>query len=334
MSSAPGRHAGPPPTLAPSAGAGLATARDVQSISMQAGGPAGARVVTTSAGGAGMDTALIVEDDRDQAELASQLVALRDFRPVVAGTGEAALELARTVAPDVVLLDVMLPDTDGFEICRLLRSDRRTMATPIVMLTALDAPEHRRQGFRVGANAYLTKPYGAAELYAALAAAKSWRDELRRARARGEIAIELNSATTFLQEVNDFLAGLYALTPLASDQIAQLRQAVMEMGQNAIEWGNRHRVELLVRVVCRVFDDRVEVVVRDQGQGFDRGNLPHAATADDPLAHLDVREELGLREGGFGLMISRGMVDELRYNEVGNEVTLIKRFAPAGAGPG
>ncbi len=308
------------------------SARDVQSVSMLAGIPAGEPLGGTAAGGTGMDTALIVEDDRDQAELASQLVRLREFRPVIAGTGAAALELARTTTPDVVLLDVMLPDTDGFEICRLLRSDRRTMAVPIVMLTALDGPEHRRHGFRVGANAYLTKPYGAADLYEALAAAKSWRDDLRRARARGEIAIELNSATTFLQEVNDFLAGLYALTPLASDQIAQLRQAVMEMGQNAIEWGNRHRVELLVKVICRVYEDRVEIVVRDQGAGFDRTALPHAATADDPLAHLDVRETMGLREGGFGLMISRGMVDDLQYNDVGNEVTLVKRFAPDGAG--
>ena len=280
-----------------------------------------------------MDTALIVEDDRDQAELAAQLVRLRDYHPVVAGTGDSGLELARTLAPDVVLLDLMLPDTDGFEVCRQLRSDGRTLATPIVMLTALNTPEHRRLGFRVGANAYVTKPYGADELFRAMAAARSWKEDLRLAKIRAEISIELNSATTFLQEVNDFLTGLYALTPMTSEQVAQLRQAVMEMGQNAIEWGNRHKVDMLVKVTCRVFGDRVEVVVRDQGKGFNRDHLPHAASADDPLAHLDVRESLGLREGGFGLMISRGMVDELRYNDVGNEVTLLKRFPSVDAGP-
>jgi len=280
-----------------------------------------------------MDKALIVEDDPDQAELASQLVRLRDFDAVIAGTGEAGLSLAWSFDPDVVLLDLMLPDTDGFEVCRQLRSDQRTMATPIVMLTALDSAEHRRHGFRVGANAYLTKPYGAADLYRALAAARSWREDLRKAQIRGEISIELNSATTFLQEVNDFLTGLYALTPLRTEQVAQLRQAVMEMGQNAIEWGHKQRIDLLVKVTCRVFHDRVEIVVTDQGQGFNRDDLPHAASADDPLAHLDVREDLGLREGGFGLMISRGMVDELRYNDVGNEVTMIKRFPSVDAGP-
>ena len=52
---------------------------------------------------------------------------------------------------------------------------------------------------------------------------------------------------------------------------------------------------------------------------------------DDPFTHLDVREKLGLRAGGFGLLICQGMVDEMRYNDLGNEVTLIKRFAESSA---
>jgi anti-sigma regulatory factor (Ser/Thr protein kinase) len=106
----------------------------------------------------------------------------------------------------------------------------------------------------------------------------------------------------------------------------------MEIGQNAIEWGNRLRVELPVELTYRVFEDRVEIVIRDQGAGFDRALLRHAATPEDPLAHMEVRRELGIREGGFGLLISRGMLDEMHYHEAGNEVTLIKRF-PADAVP-
>ena len=64
--------------------------------------------------------------------------------------------------------------------------------------------------------------------------------------------------------------------------------------------------------------------------GFRRDTLPHAASYDDPLRHMEVRERLGLREGGFGLLISRGMVDEMVFNEAGNEVTLTKRFPPDG----
>ena len=76
-----------------------------------------------------------------------------------------------------------------------------------------------------------------------------------------------------------------------------LRQAVMEMGQNAIEWGNRHQSDSWCSITYRIYDDRVEIVIRDQGPGFDRANMPHAATPDDPLAHLDVREKLGLARG-------------------------------------
>ena len=113
---------------------------------------------------------------------------------------------------------------------------------------------------------------------------------------QGEIHVELNSEIAFLQELNDFLMNLCKSTPLTTEQVMQLRQAVLEMGQNAIEWGNRHRVEKLVHIRYRLFDDRVEIVVRDQGSGFDPDQLPHAAADDDPVAHLDVREELGLRD--------------------------------------
>jgi anti-sigma regulatory factor (Ser/Thr protein kinase) len=83
-----------------------------------------------------------------------------------------------------------------------------------------------------------------------------------------------------------------------------------------------------------VYGDRVELTVRDQGPGFDPGNLPHAARRDDPLAHLELRERLGLREGGFGLLIARGLVDELRHGEGGSEATLVMRLGAASRGRG
>lgn len=281
-----------------------------------------------------MNTALIVEDDRDQADVAAQLVKLRDYHPVVAPTGYDAISAAARLEPDLVLLDLMLPDLDGFDVCRRLRSDAKTRTVPIVMVTALGDDANRRRGFRVGANAYVTKPYEAEHLYGAISAAQAWHRSLQREHVQGEIHVELNSEPMFLQEVNEFLTNLFRDTPLTTEQIMQLRQAVMEMGQNAIEWGNRHKIEKLVRITYRVYDDRVEIRVRDEGPGFDPTQLAHAASPDDPLAHMDVREKLGLRDGGFGLLISRGMLDELRHNASGNEVTLLKRFAPGAAEPG
>ncbi|MHC5542975.1 ATP-binding protein, partial [Singulisphaera rosea] len=233
--------------------------------------------------------------------------------------------------PDLVVLDLMLPDINGFDVCRRLRSDRSTMLTPVVMLTALGDSANRSNGFRVGANAYVTKPYGIQELFDAIARAHAWRENCERGALQGEIHVELNSEIDLLQDLNDFLMALCQSSPFADEQVLQLRQAVMELAQNAIEWGNRHQSDQLVNITYRIYEDRVEIVVRDQGKGFDLNNLPHAAAADDPFTHLDVRDKLGLRSGGFGLMICKGMVDELRYNEAGNEVTLSKRFDPDGA---
>jgi anti-sigma regulatory factor (Ser/Thr protein kinase) len=195
-----------------------------------------------------------------------------------------------------------------------------------VMLTALNDVQHRVHGFRVGANAYVTKPYGVDALFEAIASARAWRDSIDERALQGEIHVELNSEINFLKDLNDFLMIVCQSTPLSNEQVIQLRQAVMEMAQNAIEWGNLHETDRLVNITYRVYDDRLEIVVRDQGPGFDRTALPHAAVPGDPFSHLDVREKLGLRAGGFGLLICEGMVDEMRYNDVGNEVTLIKRF--------
>src|SRR5262245_53656548 len=222
-----------------------------------------------------MNRVLIVEDHPDEADIAAQFVRLRNYVPVVAPTGHEALALASRIDPDVVLLDLMLPDIDGFEVCRRLRCEPRTRTTPIVMVTALGDDANRRRGFRVGANAYVTKPYEAEHLFGALSTAKAWRERLSTQRVQGEIHVDLNSEPIFLQDVNEFLTSLFRDTPLTSEQIMQLRQAVMEMGQNAIEWGNKHRVEELVRITYRVYDDRVEIIVRDEGPGFDPKALPH-----------------------------------------------------------
>ncbi len=276
-------------------------------------------------------TALVVEDDPAQAELVCRLLRLKGFDPEIASDGLSGLEKAREHSPDVVLLDLMLPDISGFDVCRKLRTDRSTMLTPVVMLTALADTENRVNGFRVGANAYVTKPYGVDDLLSAIESARAWRAEMTRSELQGEIHVELNSEVTLLNDLNDFLIHLCQETPLDGEQVMHLRQAVMEMAHNAIEWGNKHESDRLVTIRYRVYSDQLEIVVRDQGSGFDQTNLPHAAASGDPFTHLDVRDKLGLRAGGFGLLICKGMVDELRYNDVGNEVTLIKRFRNQGA---
>ncbi len=280
-----------------------------------------------------MRLALIAECQPETARQATDTVRRLGARPVLARNGQSALTLARMLQPDLAIVELDLPDLDGFELCRRLRTDDRTMATPIILVSDLANSSERRRGFRVGANAYLAKPYSDRALSEAVDTALAWRRELERARILGEIEVELSSESELLQDVNEFLTQLCRRTPLTSEQVTHLRQAFLEMGMNAIEWGNRHRPEAMVSITYRVYPDRVEIVVRDEGAGFDPDSVPHAAQPDDPLGHVDIRDSLGLRAGGFGLMIARGMLDELRHNALGNEVTLTKRFPPADSSP-
>ena len=95
------------------------------------------------------------------------------------------------------------------------------------------------------------------------------------------------------------------------------------MAHNAIEWGNLHQSDRLVNITYRIYRRPPGDRGSRPGAGLrPQRRLPHAAVAGDPFSHLDVREKLGLRAGGFGLLICQGMVDEMRYNDVGNEVTL------------
>jgi anti-sigma regulatory factor (Ser/Thr protein kinase) len=85
---------------------------------------------------------------------------------------------------------------------------------------------------------------------------------------------------------------------------------------------------MVLRITYRIDATSVTLIITDQGPGFNPRNLPHAASDEDPIGHIEIRNELGLREGGFGIMLARGLVDEFRYNKLGNQVTLVKHFAP------
>jgi len=107
---------------------------------------------------------LIVDDETDLASLVEFNLQQAGLETSVALTGEQALELAKVRVPDIVLLDLMLPDISGKEVCRRLRIDPRTKYVPIVMLTARGEEADRIEGFEVGADDYVTKPFSPREL--------------------------------------------------------------------------------------------------------------------------------------------------------------------------
>lgn len=270
--------------------------------------------------------ALVVEDEVDTGQIFAEFLRRWGFEPTIVTDGTAALSWVRTNQPDVILLDLLLPGMDGFAVCESLKLDRETNLIPIVMVTCLDSQEDKRHGLQVGANRYLTKPFTSSDLNRAILDAIAWREDLQRHGTDGEVHFHLRSDTQYLDELNHLLSSLFLFSGLTQKQVRQLATAVRELGANAIEWGHQKQVERIVTVVYRIDPDKVTILVRDTGPGFDPGNLPHAATPDDPIAHTMVRETLGMREGGFGILLARGLVDELNYNETGNEARLIKYF--------
>jgi two-component system, OmpR family, response regulator len=271
-------------------------------------------------------TVLIVDDERDTNDILASLVQVRGFEPVQLFAGSQVAAAVREHTPDFILLDLMLPDLDGFAVCDQLKRNRETNLIPVIMVTALNDANHRAAGVRVGANGYLTKPFTHEQFFATIDKALAWRKEHENRGTYGEIHFDIRSEATYLSQANDLLSDLFAHTPLTERQIKDLRQAIMEMGGNAIEWGHRKNADLVLQITYRIDPEGITLVIRDQGPGFNPGKLPHAASDEDPIGHLDIRNDLGIREGGFGIMLARGLVDEFRYNEKGNEVTLIKRF--------
>lgn len=107
---------------------------------------------------------LIVEDDLDVAEMLNAYFRVQGYEVFTVNWGEDGVRAAQTVLPDLVILDIRLPDIDGYEVARRIRTDRRTHEIPIIFLTEKRERIDRLQGFEVGADDYITKPFDVQEL--------------------------------------------------------------------------------------------------------------------------------------------------------------------------
>jgi DNA-binding response OmpR family regulator len=107
---------------------------------------------------------LVVEDDFDIADMLRIYFSGQGFQVDIASRGSAALEKTRQNLPHLIVLDIMLPDIDGFEVCRILRTNTRTSHVPIIFLTQKDERSDKLQGLELGADDYITKPFDIEEL--------------------------------------------------------------------------------------------------------------------------------------------------------------------------
>jgi adenylate cyclase len=155
---------------------------------------------------------LVVDDQAPNRKLLADLLMVHGYAVDVAASGRQALAKIRSARPDLVLLDVVMPDLSGYEVCRILRADPATGILPVVMVTALDPTAERIKGLEAGADDFLTKPINAPELLArvrSLLRIKTFHDTVQ---AQASELTELNAGLE--KRVQEQLGELQRLTQL------------------------------------------------------------------------------------------------------------------------
>jgi DNA-binding response OmpR family regulator len=271
---------------------------------------------------------LVVDDDRALRLAITALLQAAGYRTDQAGDGPEALEKLRQQPVDLMLLDIGLPGMSGLDV---LAQARETQSPPrVVMMTADDTPEALLRSFRGQAHWFVRKPFAPARIVEIV-------NDVLNASAAAALPITVVSARPewlelvapcsleVAERVQDFVMQLDAKLP--QEVRESVAQAFRELLSNAIEWGGRLDPARTVRISCLRSQRMLLYRIADPGEGFDIDRLSHAAISnpdDDPLEHHRVRQDLGLRPGGLGLVMTRALVDELIYNERRNEVVLIK----------
>ena len=240
--------------------------------------------------------------------------------------GEAAWGKLNQNKYDLLICDVWMPRMTGLELLAKMKS--LPDHPPVVIMTADDTPDVMLQAVREQAFQIVNKPFRTEEFkrlihsmldsppappIEVVSASRDWVELL--------VPCELRSV--------DRIQGL--LHKLKSDLPQDMRdsigQAFRELLMNAIEWGGKLDSSARVRIAYLRSKRFILYRISDPGLGFRFEALDHAAVAnppDDPIGHMKIREEKGLRPGGLGILMAKNLVDELLYNETHNEVVFIK----------
>jgi len=273
-----------------------------------------------------MKKILIVDDDRTTLHVLQSLLNGAGYSTRVAMDGVEGLKLLGAEPFDLLLLDVWMPRMDGLAVLAKLRSRRQKPR--VIVMTSDDTPETLLRAVREQAFQYVQKPVESNALLSAVRDALETPDlpPIEVISARPEwLELIVPCTREAAERIQPVMARLDAtLTPDVREATAY---AFRELLLNAIEWGGRLDPKRTVRIACLRSSRMLMYRIADPGPGFNIDQLPHAAigqSPDEPIAHMQVREEKGLRPGGFGLLTVRAKVDELIYNEKRNEVLFVK----------
>jgi CheY-like chemotaxis protein/anti-sigma regulatory factor (Ser/Thr protein kinase) len=269
---------------------------------------------------------LVVDDDQTTRQVLRKVLTNAGFSASVAKDGVEALKALNRRHFDLLLLDVWMPRMNGLELLAKLGPAKGRPR--VVVMTSDEAPETLLKAVREQAFKYVHKPVESLVLLQtvreSLAAPEPPPIEVVSARPEW-VELVVPCTREAAERIHTVVAQLDSKLP--PDLRESIGYAFRELLLNAVEWGGRLDPKRKVRISCLRARRMLMYRIADPGPGFKIEELPHAAIGqapDDPIAHMQVREEKGIRPGGFGLLMVRASVDELIYNEKRNEVVFVK----------
>ncbi len=269
---------------------------------------------------------LVVDSDPAVHDLLTGLLKRDDRAIHSVFDGKEALKQIRHEKFDVVLAGQGKNGFDGVSLVKKVRAIRPETA---VIVTGEQNPKRVIEAIRERAFSYLHKPLAGSivtDVVQQALEARSGKDDIRIISARPEwITLDLRCKLDTAERTTHFLKEM--MTDLPSNATEDILAAFRELLMNAIEHGGKSNPKKRTRVSLLRIARAVMVHIHDPGTGFSLDLLPHAAISnplDDPTRHVEVRAEEGRRPGGFGILMTRNLVDELLYNERGNAVLFLK----------
>jgi len=242
----------------------------------------------------------------------------------------ATLRHLRRAPYDVVITDPTTSIEEDLALLSEMRAVRPGVA--MIVLAPESTPEEIIAALRARVFIVQSRPFDVDEIADYAVRAASAADavsgiEVLSAQ-RDWVSLRANCEKLTAERLVDFLAQLE--TRLTEGTREQLMLAFREILMNALEHGAEFHASKLVEVVAVQTQRAIVFYVRDPGSGFSWDEIPHSAVSNPsgaPIAHVELREAMGMRPGGFGILTAKGIVDELIYSEPGNEVLLIKHIS-------
>jgi CheY-like chemotaxis protein/anti-sigma regulatory factor (Ser/Thr protein kinase) len=278
---------------------------------------------------------LVADDDRTTRFAISSMLKKAGYAVTAVMNGAEALRKLQQKKFNLAFLDIWMPELTGLEVLARVRAGECESHPKIIIMTSDDTPETVLRAIREQAYEYLSKPFPPNQVVEVAQRALKQDDsppiEVISARPHW-VELLIPCTREAAERIQTFLMKLEADLP--DDLRNTIGLAFRELLLNAVEWGGKLDPNRKVRIAHVRCSRMVLYRVADPGPGFSFNGLTHAAVgqpADEPIAHVIVRDQLGIRPGGFGIAMTREMADELLYNEAQNEVMFIKYLsAPAG----